>query len=167
MHFFKVPRLGSYMAIPLEYKSCLTQKALDQAIVDYNAFQRALEEQERAKKEWDDENEKLKEERERAGDAFTPEERSWPDIKEKGYLTKPRKYVVCLDSLGQDREFTSEERKFALDTVSNFASIWEKRESENLTKDRNLRLQLIELDKDFAENIHPKLLEEEDDYVKE
>ena len=29
MHFYRVPRLGSYMAIPLEYYSCLSQKALD------------------------------------------------------------------------------------------------------------------------------------------
>lgn len=29
MHFYRVPRLGSFMAIPLEYKSCLFQKSLD------------------------------------------------------------------------------------------------------------------------------------------
>ena len=42
MHFYRVPRLGSYMAIPLEYNSCLTEKALDQAIVDYQAYQKAV-----------------------------------------------------------------------------------------------------------------------------
>jgi hypothetical protein len=32
------------MAIPLEYESCLTEKALDQAIQDYNAYQKAVQE---------------------------------------------------------------------------------------------------------------------------
>jgi hypothetical protein len=37
MHFYKVPRLGSYMAIPLEYFSCLSENALDNAVQDYLA----------------------------------------------------------------------------------------------------------------------------------
>ena len=36
MHFFKVPKLGSYMAIRLEYDSCLFEGALDTAVADYN-----------------------------------------------------------------------------------------------------------------------------------
>lgn len=32
MHFFKVPRLGSYLAIKLEYESCLFEEALDIAV---------------------------------------------------------------------------------------------------------------------------------------
>ena len=35
MHFYKVPRLGSYMAIPLIFQSCLFEKALDNAVNDY------------------------------------------------------------------------------------------------------------------------------------
>jgi hypothetical protein len=35
MHFFKVPRLGCYMAIRLEYESCLFEESLDAAVVDY------------------------------------------------------------------------------------------------------------------------------------
>jgi hypothetical protein len=35
MHFFKVPRLGSYLAIKLEYDSCLNEKAFDEAVRDY------------------------------------------------------------------------------------------------------------------------------------
>ncbi len=66
-------------------------------------------------------------------------------------MTKPRKFVVCLDTLGQDRTFTDEQRRFALETVKNFAAIWERREGENLTKDRNLRLQMSEIDKEYVE----------------
>jgi hypothetical protein len=53
-----------------------------------------------------------------------------------------------------------------LETVKNFAAIWEKREQENLTKDRNLRLEMIELDKEYQENIVKKLEEETDEHFK-
>ena len=35
IHFWKVPRLGSFMAIPLVYNSCLFESALDKAIEDW------------------------------------------------------------------------------------------------------------------------------------
>jgi hypothetical protein len=35
MHFFRVPRLGSYIAIRLEYESCLFEEALDAAVADF------------------------------------------------------------------------------------------------------------------------------------
>ncbi len=35
IHFFKVPRLGSYMAIRLEYESCLFEEALEAGVIDY------------------------------------------------------------------------------------------------------------------------------------
>ena len=44
IHFYKVPRLGSFMVVPLEYDSCLTVNALDAAITDYIQVKKALEE---------------------------------------------------------------------------------------------------------------------------
>lgn len=35
MHYFKVPRLGSYMAISMCHSSCLFEEALDQAVEDF------------------------------------------------------------------------------------------------------------------------------------
>jgi hypothetical protein len=35
MHFFKVPKLGSYLAIRLEYESCLFEESLAAAVLDY------------------------------------------------------------------------------------------------------------------------------------
>jgi hypothetical protein len=34
MHFQKVPRLGSYMAVPLVYNSCLSDEALEAIVAD-------------------------------------------------------------------------------------------------------------------------------------
>jgi hypothetical protein len=36
MHFWKVPRLGAFMAIPLVYKSCLNETHFQQAHDDFN-----------------------------------------------------------------------------------------------------------------------------------
>jgi hypothetical protein len=35
MHFLKVPRLGSYLAVKLEYNSCLNQESFNEASKDY------------------------------------------------------------------------------------------------------------------------------------
>jgi|APGre2960657423_1045063.scaffolds.fasta_scaffold433758_1 hypothetical protein len=37
--------------------------------------------------------------------------------------------------MGQDRDFTDDEKKFALRTVQHFKEAWEKIEEENLRKD--------------------------------
>ena len=35
IHYWDVPRLGSFMAIPLIYRSCLSEVSLDKALIDY------------------------------------------------------------------------------------------------------------------------------------
>ena len=35
IHYYMVPRLGSYLAIRLEYQSCLFEEAFDAAVVDF------------------------------------------------------------------------------------------------------------------------------------
>jgi len=35
MHFYLVPKLGSFMAVPLIYNSCLFEDALENAVNDY------------------------------------------------------------------------------------------------------------------------------------
>jgi len=36
INFYRVPRLGAYMAIKLEYNSCLFEEAFDAAVLNYN-----------------------------------------------------------------------------------------------------------------------------------
>ncbi len=50
MHFFKVPRLGSYLAVRLEYKSCLFEEAFDSALQDYTEIRQKQKEQEEEKR---------------------------------------------------------------------------------------------------------------------
>ena len=51
--------------------------------------------------------------------------------------------MVCLDTMGQDREFTDQEKRFALETVQRYIEIWEKSEQDNLTADRDRRIELV------------------------
>lgn len=42
IHFFKVPKLGSYLAICLEYQTCLFEEALDAGVADQLAVNEKL-----------------------------------------------------------------------------------------------------------------------------
>ncbi len=35
IHYYMVPRLGSYLAIKLEYESCMFEEAFDAAVIDF------------------------------------------------------------------------------------------------------------------------------------
>jgi hypothetical protein len=50
---------------------------------------------------------------------------------------------VCLNTLGQDREFTDEEKKFALRTVRDYIGAWERVEKQNLEQDILCRIEDI------------------------
>jgi hypothetical protein len=140
MHFYRVPRLGSFMAVPFEYHSCLSAKALEEAVADIQYLHKAREEQEKAKAEWEEEQQKLRDDAERNGVPFEGENKQWEPLNEKPYSVKKKSYVVCLDTLGQDREFTEDQRRFILDTLKKFISLWEEKERRFLTRDRDLRL---------------------------
>jgi hypothetical protein len=60
-----------------------------------------------------------------AGEVFDEEEREWEVIEQKEFTSVEEKYVVMLDTLGQDRQFTSEQKRFVLNTITRFGWIWE------------------------------------------
>lgn len=45
MHYFKLPKLGAYMAIPLIYNSCLSEASFDAALDERRRYLTALDEQ--------------------------------------------------------------------------------------------------------------------------
>jgi hypothetical protein len=158
MHFFKVPRLGCYMAIRLEYESCLFEEALDAAVVDYLEVRQRQKEQEEEKKSFLEKA--AQEERDNEGDqtfdsANLSTNRRWEDIKPKPFKTKKIQFVVCINTLGQDREFTEDEILFAQRTVRDFAKAWEHIEHKNLEQDVFLRIASIEHDTDYKKTKEP------------
>lgn len=168
IHYFRVPRLGSYLAVELKYNSCLDESAFDSAFDDFIECETKRQEQDKEKQEYDD---KIEEDKEREGEDYKePEEtKEWPQVKEKLYETKERKFVVCLDTMGQDRAFTDSQREFVLDSIQSFSDTWTRIENNNLRGDIQKRLDTFKKDKDYfdGEAAHNLAAEEEkfiDDY---
>lgn len=110
----------------------------------------------------------MRDDAERNGVPFEGENKVWEQLVEKPYITKKKSYVVCLDTLGQDREFTDDQRRFILETIKKFISLWEEKERRFLTRDRDLRLQAIEDEKDYIEQgDYAQLNEDEDKQVED
>jgi len=64
IHYFKVPRLGSFMAIHLEYDSCLHEEAFDDGVREMLNVHKRRAEQEDEKAEWEKEEQQRKETKE-------------------------------------------------------------------------------------------------------
>ncbi len=235
MKFFRVPRLGCYMAVPLVYSSCLFTESFVAALADFAAYREKVKKNEEATKEYqdrlaqakaekeaeeqenqeqeegednegskkEDENEKEKEmekgkEKEKAkakekGKLDKSKEKANADktaknsareeqphdeekaleppkleeAKEPEYKTKPLSYVVCLDTLGQDRGFAEEQKRAVAEMVHKYKLRWEDRERLRLTSDRKLKESEKEKDPEFQEKVIPGLQEEEDKAVEE
>lgn len=56
-----------------------------------------------------------------------------------------------MNTLGQDREFTEDEKLFALRTVQFYRDTWEKLEENNLRNDIKIKIQQTAEDKHYKE----------------
>jgi len=155
IHFFKVPRLGSYLAIRLEYQSCLSVEAYNDGVRDALSCRERLKEQEEQKREHDEREKDRKEECEANDQEYVRDEGNWPKIKPKPFTTQKVQYVVCLNTLGQDREFTAEEIQYALDTVKLYRNEWERIETDNMRRDIARKLDNMEAERVYRELHEP------------
>lgn len=113
-----MPRLGSYLAIKLEYDSCLNEASFDAAISDYLEIDAKMKEIAKDKQDWHEEQQEKRLEAREANEIYNPPpEPTWPEVKPKEFQTKKECLVVGLNTMGQDREFTQQELEFALNTV--------------------------------------------------
>ena len=120
LKFFKVPRLGSYLAIKLEYKSCLSEKAMDDAMAEEEKYMAAVADIEAEREEWEKAEDTKRKEMEEAGTLDEYEHEPWPvknPPEKPAFLQHAEQFVIGLDTLGQDRAFTQDEIRFALETV--------------------------------------------------
>lgn len=151
IHFFKVPKLGAYMAIRLEYETCLFEEALDAGVAD----QLAVNEKERHQAEERSNHEKaqheLQEQMEADGEVFKADVKEWETIEVKPYTTRKVQFVCCLNTMGQDRKFTEEEKLFALRTVQRYRDRWEQCERDNLKADIETKITKMDLTKTYKE----------------
>ena len=132
--YFQWPKLGALLVIPLVYKSCLFEAALDAGIDERIKYLKNVEEQqlEREQKRLEyQEKIRVAEEKDEDVEALKEEwnniSSEWVDSKEADFLVKSREFVVCFDTLGQDKEITEEEQEYFKKYVSLFAEKWEQK----------------------------------------
>jgi hypothetical protein len=87
MWFKRVPRLGSFMAVPLCYQSCLSDDALEAATTDYQDVVARKQELQKEIDIFEDEQVQKKDAAEAAGEPFEAEEREWPEIDFAPFIT--------------------------------------------------------------------------------
>ena len=152
IHYYTVPRLGCYLAIKLEYNSCLNEEAFDDSIGDYAAVNQKRLDLEKEKKDYEDGQEEIRIEKQEAGEKYVAEEKNWPEYNYKAFKTQKVQYVVCLNTLGQDRCFTQEMKEKILEIVKNYRDTWEKLEVANLKSDIAAKFERAEYDKTYKEH---------------
>lgn len=152
MHFEKVPRLGCYMAVPLIYNSCLFNEALEEAIEDYQNVSKEKDEQAKLKAEQEEREAVERAAKQEAGEQFDEEDQEqWKEINYAPFKTFKEEYVLCLDTLGQDRKFSDDEKRFSLETVQAYKEAWEAQEIASLTADRDRKLEMMGVEVDEGE----------------
>ena len=155
IHFYTVPRLGSYLAIKLEFSSCLFEEAFDAAVVEYQEVENRKNAQDAERKEWEEAQAQLKAEKEEAGEEWEAEEREWAVVEPAPFMTKKIQYCVCLNTMGQDRQYSEEEKLAALRTVQEYRDRWEALEKENLANDVKAKLERSEYFLMYRDNQEP------------
>ena len=125
MNFQRVPKLGAFMAIPLVYNSCLFNESLTESVANFQDVTARQKQQDEDMEHWETQQHSAREHAVNQGTEYEEEEKEWPDINLEEFRTQEEKYVVCLDTMGQDREISDEQKEFALTTIERFIQIWE------------------------------------------
>jgi hypothetical protein len=154
--FFDVPKLGCYFVVPLTYSSCQFESSFDSAVEDALDCRKLRAQQEEEKQRSD--HMSIKEEE---------EEKVFEEIIEAPYKVQEVKLIVGLDTLGQDREFSIQERQKVLQWVEFFSKEWERAEHQSMHRDvfahigQNLKdqMKINEKQHDWAEE-EKNLIEE-------
>ena len=82
---------------------------------------------------------------------YVYDEGTWPEIKPKPFTTNKVQYVVCINTMGQDREFTEVEIRSALDTCKRYRDEWERIENDNLRRDIDRKLMNMQAEQIYRE----------------
>jgi len=175
MKFFREPKLGCYLAVDLSYKSSLSTVSLDSSIAVLNEFNTRLADYELRKKEFYDRLNEENAQREnqdnsegQLGEQYVEQVFPNENIVIAEFEKTEKKYILCLDTVGQDRIFTDEERKFIFEVQKTIKENWEILEKKLLIKDRDAKLELEVKENSYRESGYMERLEsEEERFIKD
>jgi len=151
MKYYKVPRLGCYFVCALTYKSYLNEESFDKAIENYYIVQEKINKQKEEKIEKEAEIAEAKRQAEEDETEYVEEVIEWEKFEEPPYENKEIQFVVCQDTLGQDRLFLEEEKEVTKDLVLFISKSWEEKEKSQLTEDKDLKVKFDLLTKEYVE----------------
>ena len=143
VHFFRIPKLGAYIAIPLIYKSYLYESTFDKALEERKKYLHQKDEFDKEKathleeieKELEEAKIKLHAHQEKNETELVAQveeeikeielrkadkEKTEMEYVEPEMETKKKEFVVCADTLGQDREITEKEQQLLRDFINKF-----------------------------------------------
>ena len=172
MKFFREPRLGCYYAIDIRYQGSMQYSSLLSAIENYKdkikkeeqdkrlaekeeeeklkaqeeAGQEKNEEKDKEKEEEEVEEEEAKKEGEEEGLAKEEKDDDKPVVL-KDFEKVEQIYILSIDTMGQEKVFNEEEKKYILDIAKLIKNSMENHEKQLLEKDRNLRMEYLSIEK--------------------
>ena len=164
MVYFRIPRLGAFICNSLSYKSVLNETAFDEGVKERQRVQKERAEQQKEKDEKEAEfQEKIDDAQENGGNVTEIEEEwknmEWDEIQEKEFEYEEQKYVLCGDTLGEDREIPEEKRARFEELAKFFVKCWEESENRQLSNDIDLQIKYLEdFNKDdYLDDLNDKL----------
>ena len=177
--FFREPRLGSYLAYNITYKSSLSFKSLLSSIQNLEEYNKKNEEYEKLKAE-KEEQDKLNKENNPEEKPAEEEEEEAEDNKEgeegeegeegdnklvkpvlKDFEKEEKTLIIAMDTLGQDRTFSEEQKKFSLEIATLLKNSFELLEKNLIEKDRDLRIEYLKQENVLKEEWNADKIESE------
>lgn len=132
--FFDVPKLGSYLAAPVTYASCLFESSFDAGVEDFLDCKkkRIAQEEEKAKYE--------------ASKGEEDEPKVFEEIKVEKFKSIEVRLVLALDTLGLDKVFKDEQKEYVIDWALMIKNALERSEEEALRNDIEEYVAIKEID---------------------
>lgn len=140
IHFFEIPRLGSYLAVPIFVRGYLNEMAFNDGLNKISDWKKKEQELQEFKKEKEEEFEEqimaAKDAEEDYQDIVDQwENYEWEANPEPEILAEEKEYVFCCDTLGLDKAISPEDLDFIKSMCKTFAESWENQELKYLKSD--------------------------------
>lgn len=168
--FFKEPRLGCYLALDLRFKSSLSTESLKSSLEKWEEYLGEKNEIEQRKQEKEERLKELEKDRELAGEEgeIADPDNNVSAVREevanlKDYETENRYLILSLDTLGQDRMLSEEEKAYLFQVGKQIQNSWFELEKRLLLKDRDLRIEFKEKEAAFLNEYNEQKFKEEED----
>jgi len=167
MSFLRIPKLGAFIACSLAYNSVLSENAFDEGLKERVKIQQEKAEQQKEIEAKEAEFRQRIEDAEDAGQNVQEIEEEWnntvwPEIKEKDFEIERKEFVLCADTLGEDRGISEAHRKYLEESANFFVKCWEQSEKNQLSNDIDRQLEYTRNfnKEEFLKNFNDKLEED-------